>query len=62
MLHMHTRTYTLHTYMQGDALVRELDKLMALVLRDFVDEWYRTCVSGEDKEFSRHVLIEHALQ
>jgi hypothetical protein len=42
--------------------VRELDKLMALVLRDFVDEWYRTSVSGEDKEFSRHVLIEHALQ
>ncbi len=42
-------------------MVRELDKLMALVLRDFVDEWYRTCVSGEDKEFSRHVLNEHAL-
>ena len=41
--------------LEDDNLVLELDKLTALVLRDFVDDWYKLTISQDDKEFSRHV-------
>ena len=42
---------------QEDMLVVELDRLMALVLRDFVDEWYKVTISAQDQEFSENVRI-----
>jgi len=41
--------------LEEDMLAIELDKLMDLVLRDFVDEWYKVTISEQDKEFSLHV-------
>ena len=41
--------------LEDDCLVVEMDKIMALVLRDFVDDWYKATISQEDEEFSAHV-------
>jgi len=41
--------------LEEDMLVIELNKLMDLVLRDFVDEWYKVTISEQDEEFGLHV-------
>jgi hypothetical protein len=42
---------------EEDTLVIELDRLMTLVLRDFVNEWYKVAISAQDQEFPENVRI-----
>ena len=42
---------------EEDTLVIELDRLMSLVLRDFVNEWYKVAISAQDHEFPENVRI-----